>query len=77
MAYLMVHTANGVWIVDHKSDAVEDPVAAFAKYEPQLAAYRQALEAQGVCVAGVGVNWVRRGEVVVKRLVEATGKSSA
>jgi hypothetical protein len=67
MADLIVHTANSAWIVDHKSDVVEDPVAAFGRYERQLQAYRDALEAVGTPVAGVAINWVRRGEVVMKR----------
>jgi ATP-dependent exoDNAse (exonuclease V) beta subunit len=68
MADLIVHTAQGAWIVDHKSDVVEDPVAAFAKYEPQLSAYRQALEAARTRVAGTAINWIRRGEVVMQRV---------
>jgi ATP-dependent exoDNAse (exonuclease V) beta subunit len=68
MADLLVETADGTWILDHKSDQVEDAGAAFAKYRPQLEAYREALEAQGVRVAGVGVNWVRSGKVVMRRV---------
>ena len=67
LADLVVHTPGGAWVIDHKSDQVEDPQLAFAKYEPQLEAYRHALEAQGIKVAGVAVNWVRRGEVVIGR----------
>jgi ATP-dependent exoDNAse (exonuclease V) beta subunit len=66
MADLIVHTAEGAWIIDHKSDAIEDPVLGFMKYELQLQAYREALAASGVTVAGVAVHWVRRGEVVMK-----------
>jgi len=68
MADLIVHTARGAWIIDHKSDQVEDPVAAFLKYEGQLGAYARAVEASGVKVAGAAVHWIRRGEVVVKRI---------
>jgi ATP-dependent exoDNAse (exonuclease V) beta subunit len=67
-ADLIVHTAQDAWIVDHKSDVVEDPVAAFAKYAGQLEAYRQALEATGTRVAGTAINWIRRGEVVLQRV---------
>ena len=66
-ADLLVHTRQGVWIVDHKSDWIDDPVQGFAKYQPQLQAYRDALEAAGTKVAGVAVNWVRRGEVVMQQ----------
>ena len=47
LADLIVHTAEGAWIIDHKSDQVEDPVEAFLKYAPQLEAYREAVEAAG------------------------------
>lgn len=67
-ADLVVHTTDGVWVIDHKSDAIEDSVAGFAKYEGQLQAYADAIAATGTTVAGVGVNWVRRGEVVIRRL---------
>jgi hypothetical protein len=66
MADLIVHTAEGAWIVDHKSDAIEDPVQGFIKYERQLGAYAQALACGGTTVAGIAINWVRRGEVVMK-----------
>jgi ATP-dependent exoDNAse (exonuclease V) beta subunit len=66
MADLIVHTAEGAWIVDHKSDQIEDPVQAFLKYEFQLEAYREALAATGTHVAGVAVHWIRRGDVVMK-----------
>jgi ATP-dependent exoDNAse (exonuclease V) beta subunit len=66
MADLIVHTAQGAWVVDHKSDVVEDPIAAFMKYEAQLGAYAQALASGGTTVAGIAINWVRRGEVVMK-----------
>lgn len=66
MADLIVHTDAGAWILDHKSDVVDDPLQGFLKYERQLRAYREAVEAAGTPVAGVAVHWVRRGEVVVK-----------
>jgi ATP-dependent helicase/nuclease subunit A len=64
-ADVVVETAEGVWILDHKSDDVEDPVAAFAKYAPQLGAYATALSAEGRVVLGIGIHWIRRGEVTV------------
>ena len=72
MADLIVHTAEGAWIVDHKSDVVEDPVRAFLKYELQLQAYADAIAATGTKVAGVAVHWVRRGEVVLRRVEPST-----
>ena len=72
----IVHTADGAWIVDHKSDAIEDPVQAFLKYESQLQAYADAIAATGTPVAGVAVHWVRRGEVVLKRTSTGTQSRS-
>ena len=75
MADLIVHTADGAWIVDHKSDAIEDPVQAFLKYELQLQAYADAVAATGTPVAGVAVHWVRTGEVAMRKaLAQGTTK---
>jgi ATP-dependent exoDNAse (exonuclease V) beta subunit len=77
MADLVVHTAEGAWIVDHKSDQIDDAVQASAKYEGQLQAYAEALEASGVKVAGVAVNWIRRGEVAIRRTLHPlSGRAS-
>ena len=73
MADLIVHTADGAWIIDHKSDQIEDSVQAFLKYELQLQAYADAIAATGTRVAGVAVHWIRRGEVVIHP-VGATGR---
>lgn len=70
MADLIVHTAEGAWIVDHKSDQIDDPVQAFHKYELQVRAYVDAVAATGTPVAGVAVHWVRRGELAIQRTVE-------
>lgn len=66
-ADLIVRTQEGVWIIDHKSDQVEDPLAAFLRYQPQLEAYAAAARAEGTRVAGMAVHWIRRGEVVMKK----------
>jgi ATP-dependent exoDNAse (exonuclease V) beta subunit len=66
-ADLIVITPEGAWIIDHKSDPIEDPAQAFLMYEQQLEAYRSALTATGVRVLGTAVHWIRRGEIVVKR----------
>jgi hypothetical protein len=68
LADLIVHTAQGAWVVDHKSDSIEDPVLGFMRYEGQLQAYRDAVEATGIRVAGVAVHWIRRGQVVMRRI---------
>jgi ATP-dependent helicase/nuclease subunit A len=66
-ADLVVETADGVWVIDHKSDQVVDPRVSFVGYLPQLEAYAQALEKQGRVVRGVAINWMRRGEVTLQR----------
>jgi ATP-dependent exoDNAse (exonuclease V) beta subunit len=64
---LLVETYDGYWIIDHKSDVVEDARTAFASYWPQLSAYADAVSNVngGRPVLGVGINWIRRGEVVL------------
>jgi ATP-dependent exoDNAse (exonuclease V) beta subunit len=65
LADLVVETPDGVWVIDHKSDRVTDTAAAFHTYLAQLDCYAAILEAAGQPVAGVGINWIRRGEVML------------
>lgn len=65
-ADLIVRTPQGAWIIDHKSDPIEDPAQAYLTYAPQLAAYAAALDAAGISVVGTAIHWIRRGEVVLK-----------
>lgn len=67
-ADLVINTADGVWIIDHKSDQIDDPVTAFSHYEPQLMSYASVLRAAGATVLGLGIHWIRRGEAVLKKL---------
>ncbi len=62
-ADLIVRTKKGAWVLDHKSDRVESTLEAFREYQAQLEAYRNALVSEGETVLGVGINWIRRGEV--------------
>lgn len=64
-ADLLIETDKGVWIIDHKSDQIDDPVTAFHGYENQLIAYKNTLELSGVRVSGYAINWIRRGEVML------------
>jgi ATP-dependent exoDNAse (exonuclease V) beta subunit len=61
-ADLIVETKQGCWIIDHKSDKTDDPLAGFALYRPQLQAYADALIAAGSKVLGIAVHWTHRGE---------------
>ena len=65
-ADLIACTKAGVWVIDHKSDNVTDPVAAFQRYGSQLDAYAKALAAQDMRVLGVGINWIRLGVVTLR-----------
>jgi len=67
-ADLVVETDSGLWVIDHKSDQIEEPVAAFDGYRPQLESYAKLLQSMGHDVVGLGINWIRRGEVVLQRL---------
>ncbi len=64
---LIVETSEGLWVIDHKSDQVVDPEAAFINYRPQLESYANSLTNAGRQVLGTGINWIRRGEVVLSR----------
>jgi ATP-dependent helicase/nuclease subunit A len=66
-ADLVLETDNGVWILDHKSDQIENPEAAFIGYRPQLECYANLLQSMGHKVLGVGINWIRLGAIVLHR----------
>jgi ATP-dependent helicase/nuclease subunit A len=67
VADLLVETPEGTWIIDHKSDRVTDARVSFGTYQAQLDGYAEMLEAAGRRVAGVGIHWIRRGEVALRR----------
>jgi hypothetical protein len=76
-ADLIVQTTTGAWIIDHKSDPIDEPVQPYLAYEPQLAAYAAALTAAGNQVAGTAIHWIRRGEVVLQRIGETIPTGTA
>ena len=41
-ADLVVETSEGLWVIDHKSDQVDDSEAMFINYKPQLESYANA-----------------------------------
>ncbi|MCY4264065.1 MAG: hypothetical protein OXE78_04330, partial [Gammaproteobacteria bacterium] len=65
-ADLILQTAKGVWIIDHKSDQIDDPEHTFIHYRPQLECYSKLLHSMGHKVLGIGINWIRRGEIVLE-----------
>ncbi|MEW8014229.1 MAG: 3'-5' exonuclease [Candidatus Sedimenticola endophacoides] len=68
MVDLIVETTDGLWVIDHKSDQVDDRTLAFRGYLAQLESYAVALSKEGKKVLGVAINWTRHGEVVLQRL---------
>ena len=62
---MLVETASGFWIIDHKSDQTDDLGLRFAKYLPQLNCYSDALTAArpDKPLLGIGVNWISKGSV--------------
>jgi len=62
---VLVKTDRGDWVVDYKSDEVDDRDTRFQTYLPQLLAYAQALNAAGDAerVQGVAIFWLHSGEV--------------
>lgn len=66
-ADLVLETEGGVWIIDHKSDQIDDAEMAFTHYRPQLECYSNLLQSMGHNVLGIGINWIQRGVVVLQR----------
>lgn len=64
---LLVETPDGLWIIDHKSDTTDDRQTQFYHHLPQLRLYQQVLAKirPDKLVAGVAINWIRYGEVMV------------
>ena len=65
---LLVETPNGLWVIDHKSDRFTDEGAILGNYWPQLLAYQEALLELDLQVAGVGLNLVNEGKLLLARL---------
>jgi ATP-dependent exoDNAse (exonuclease V) beta subunit len=64
---LLVETADGYWILDHKSDAPDDTEARFSVYRPQLACYAKVIRKAfpDKPVQGTGIHWISLGEVTL------------
>ena len=75
-ADLVLQTDGGIWIIDHKSDQVDDPEQAFNSYRPQLECYATLLQSMGHNVLGTGINWIRGGEVVLHHSSKLLEESS-
>ena len=65
-ADLVLETANGIRIIDHKSDQADGPEEVFNHYRSQLECYSNLLKGMGYNVLGIGVNWIPRGVVVLQ-----------
>ncbi len=65
IADVIVETAEGVWILDHKykSKKALNPEQEFRKHCAQLDAYIHVLSAQGKTVVGAGIHWLRAGKI--------------
>ena len=62
---LLVETAEGYWILDHKSDVTDDRAVRFEAYLPQLRCYADLIRKAfpGKPVLGVGIHWISYGKV--------------
>jgi len=59
---LLVETDDGYWIIDHKSDRVDDFEERFVHHYPQLEAYVKCTKLDKPLL-GVGINWIRYGKM--------------
>lgn len=66
----VVETAQGLWILDHKTDTSDDLDMKFGDYARQLQAYTEAVQGamEGKKVLGVGINWVKYGKLMTLAL---------
>ena len=62
---LVIKNKEGIVIIDHKTDKVDDSVLSFENYKNQLKMYSEALEKEMGRVVSVGIHWIRKGEVVL------------
>ena len=69
---LLVQTPEGFWVIDHKTDRATGGDEIFGHYWPQLTAYRQALQGLGHIVAGVGLNLVNEGKLLLARSADGS-----
>jgi hypothetical protein len=66
---LLIEQDEGYWIIDHKSDQVENLADAFSVHVPQLMAYKKIIDGyQDKPVLGVGIHWVRKGQVSMVKM---------
>jgi ATP-dependent helicase/nuclease subunit A len=66
---LLVETESSYWILDHKSDRVEDLAERFNIYLGQLDCYRQGVDLLGTKpVVGIGVHWLSLGKCSLLKL---------
>lgn len=59
---LLLETKEGYWIIDHKSDRVNNFEEQFAYHYPQLEAYARFTKLDKPLL-GLGINWVRSGMI--------------
>ena len=62
---LVIKNKDGIVIIDHKSDQIENSTESFEKYRNQLSMYAKALEVEMGTVVSVGIHWIRNGVVVL------------
>ena len=66
---MLIEEDEGYWIIDHKSDQVESIDEAFSVHVPQLMAYKTIIDGyQDKPVLGVGINWIRNGQLSLVRM---------
>jgi len=62
---LVIESKNGLVILDHKTDQVDDVTASFSNYMPQLQSYADEISKEMGEVISVGIHWIRTGEITM------------
>jgi ATP-dependent helicase/nuclease subunit A len=65
---MLIETADGYLIIDHKTDRTIGEEHIFGHYLPQLLSYQNALQGLGKTVIGVGLNLVNEGKIQMGRI---------
>ena len=66
---LLIEEDEGYWIMDHKSDQVVRLEDSFSVHMLQLMAYKTIIDGyQDKPVLGVGIHWVRNGQVSMVKM---------
>jgi ATP-dependent helicase/nuclease subunit A len=68
---LLIETEHGYWIIDHKSDRVDEDgfLSQFIHHYPQLMSYVKFTKLDKP-ILGIGINWIRYGMISATKIIK-------